>query len=131
MAYWLFKQEPSCYSFSDLERDGETDWDGVANALALKYLRQVKQGDEVFFYHTGQEKAVVGIMKAVTDAVADQATKAVTVQVQAVKRLQKPVSLSMIKQDASLKDFELTRLPRLSIIPVTSSQWRRILAKSR
>lgn len=131
MAYWLFKQEPSCYSFSDLERDGETVWDGVANALALKYLRQVKQGDEVFFYHTGQEKAVVGIMKAVTDAVADQATKAVTVQVQAVKRLQKPVSLSMIKQDASLKDFELTRLPRLSIIPVTSSQWRRILAKSR
>src|SRR5260370_25400554 len=68
MAFWLFKQEPSCYSFADLRRDGKTAWDGVSNALARKYLRQVKRGDRIFFYHTGKEKAVVAEMTAASNA---------------------------------------------------------------
>lgn len=131
MANWLFKQEPSAYSFSDLERDGETIWDGVFNPLALQYLRQVTKGDSIFYYHTGKEKAIVGIMKALAHAQVEKDGKNATVRVAAVKRLQSPVTLAMIKQDANLKDFELTRLPRLSIIPVTPSQWRRILEWSR
>jgi len=68
MALWVFKQEPTCYSFADLRRDGRTVWDGVHNALARKHLRQIKRGDRIFFYHTGKEKAVVGVMRAVADA---------------------------------------------------------------
>ncbi len=129
MALWVFKQEPTCYSFADLRRDGRTVWDGVNNALARKYLRQIKRGDRILFYHTGKEKAVVGVMRAVADAreapTADD-PKAVVVEVEAVKPLARPVSLAEIKNDPILKDWELVRLPRLSVMPATESQWRRI-----
>jgi predicted RNA-binding protein with PUA-like domain len=129
MARWLFKEEPSHYSFADLERDGTAVWDGVSNALALKHLRQVRPGDRVLLYHTGKEKAVVGEMEVVAAAPgADE--KQVAVTVRAVRRLQQPVPLSRIKADPTLADWELVRLPRLSVMPVTTVQWRRVVALS-
>jgi predicted RNA-binding protein with PUA-like domain len=129
MALWLFKQEPSCYSLADLERDGSTTWDGVANALARKNLRQTKTGDRVLFYHTGKEKAVVGEMKVAgapaSDPKADD-PNAVVVKVKFVRKLDNPVSLAIIKADPLLAKWDLVRLPRLSVLPVTEEQWKRV-----
>jgi len=124
MAFWLFKQEPEAYCYADLERDGATTWDGVANALALQHLRKVRAGDRIWFYHTGKEKAVVGEMTALADPV--EVAKAVTVQVGPVRRLARPVSLAVVKADELLKGWDLTRLPRLSVMPVTAEQWARV-----
>jgi predicted RNA-binding protein with PUA-like domain len=123
----LFKEEPSHYSFTDLERDGRVVWDGVANALALRHLREVRPGDRVFFYHTGKEKAVVGVMEVVSGPAEggdEEGGGAVTVR--AVRRLQHPVPLARIKADATLAGWDLVRLPRLSVMPVTDAQWRRV-----
>src|SRR5579871_3768271 len=102
MANWLFKEEPSCYSFADLERDGSTTWSGVTNALAQKHLRSIKKGDRVFFYATGDEKAVVGIMEVTSDPTPDpddEAGKRVVVTVKAIRKLEVPVTLAAIKAD--------------------------------
>jgi predicted RNA-binding protein with PUA-like domain len=125
MPRWLFKEEPTNYSYQQLVQDGQTIWSGIANALALKHLRQVKEGDEIFFYHTGKEKAIVGIMVAAADAVDGDE---VSVLVKPQKPLSSPVSLSTVKADDELKDWELSRISRLSIMPVTAAQWRRVLA---
>src|SRR5438270_8748559 len=104
MAQWLFKQEPSCYSFENLQKDGSTTWDGVANAVAQKHLRSVKKGDQVLFYHTGNDKAVVGVMQVTTDPAPDpndETGKQVVVTVKPVKKLKKPVPLAAIKADAA------------------------------
>jgi predicted RNA-binding protein with PUA-like domain len=122
--YWLFKQEPESYSYADLERDGQTVWDGVTNSLAQKNLRQVRPGDRVFFYHTGKEKAVVGEM-VVVGAPRPGADGQTVVDVKPVRRLT-PVSLAQIKDDALLRDWDLARLPRLSVVPVTPAQWQRV-----
>jgi predicted RNA-binding protein with PUA-like domain len=124
MARWLFKEEPSHYSFADLERDGTAVWDGVANALALQHLRKVQPGDRVFYYHTGKEKAVVGEMVVVSAMQDDD--KAVAVTVRPVRRLHHPVPLSRIKEDSAFVGWELVRLPRLSVMPVTDAQWQRV-----
>ncbi len=124
MARWLFKEEPSHYSFADLERDGTAVWDGVANALALQHLRKVQPGDRVFYYHTGKEKAVVGEMVVVSAMQDDE--KAVAVTVRPVRRLHHPVPLSRIKEDSAFVGWELVRLPRLSVMPVTDAQWQRV-----
>jgi predicted RNA-binding protein with PUA-like domain len=127
MARWLFKEEPSHYSFADLERDGSAVWDGITNALALQHLRKVRPGDRAFFYHTGKEKAVVGVMEvAAGPATADGDEGTAVVTVRPVRRLQHPVPLSRIKSDKSLAGWELVRLPRLSVMPVTDAQWRRV-----
>ena len=129
MAFWLFKQEPGCYSFANLEADGTTVWDGVANALAQKHLRSVKVGDLVFFYHTGDEKAVVGIATALDDAYpdpADKSGKAAVVDVAPVRKLDRPVTLAEIKADQSFKTFPLVRISRLSVMPVSDAEWKRI-----
>jgi predicted RNA-binding protein with PUA-like domain len=129
MALWIFKQEPTCYSFSDLQRDGRTVWDGVGNPLARKNLRQIKRGDLVFFYHTGKEKAVVGVMRAAADArdaAIDDDPKAVVVEVEPVKALPRPVTLAELKADPTLADWDFVRLPRLSVAPTTESQWKRV-----
>ena len=124
--YWLFKQEPECYSYADLERDGRTVWDGVTNSLAQKNLRQVRVGDRILFYHTGKQKAVVGEMVVVGGPrPASSGDKHVVVAVEAVRRLL-PVTLEQIKADALLCDSELVRLPRLSVVPVTLAQWQRV-----
>jgi len=129
-AKWLFKSDPDTYSFADLERDGQTVWDGVSNNLALKRLRSVHRGDQALIYHTGDEKAVVGLAEVVNDAYADPKQKdsrLVVVDVKAAGRLTRPVSLDEIKKQAALKDFDLVRLPRLSVMPVSEAQWNAIM----
>lgn len=134
MAFWLFKEEPEHYSFADLEREANTLWSGVTNNLARQNLRKVRTGDRIWYYHTGKEKAVVGEMRALSGPLADPAgedEKAVAVKVQAVRRLPRPVPLSRIKQDPELAGWDLVRLPRLSVMPLTKAQWQRIEALSR
>jgi predicted RNA-binding protein with PUA-like domain len=129
MALWLFKEEPEHYSFADLQRDGSTVWDGVSNALARQHLRKVKRGDRVLMYHTGKVKAVVGVMRVVSGPQSDPTDpdpKAVAVEVAPVRLLQRPVTLATIKVDPLFKGWELVRMPRLSVMPVTEEQWRRI-----
>jgi predicted RNA-binding protein with PUA-like domain len=119
MAFWLMKQEPEDYSYADLERDGTTTWDGVKNPLALKHLRACAAGDLAFYYHTGKEKAVVGVMEVVS--VADGVPT-----VRAVRRLAKPVTLATIKADATFAKWELVKQARLSVMPVTKAMWDRV-----
>jgi predicted RNA-binding protein with PUA-like domain len=129
MALWLFKEEPSSYSFADLRRDKSTTWEGVKNPLAQKHLRSVKKGDRVFFYHTGDEKAVVGIMEVTADpqpAANDETGKLVAVTVKPVKVLKNPVTLAAIKADKAFAEWELVRQGRLSVMPVSESIWKRI-----
>jgi predicted RNA-binding protein with PUA-like domain len=123
MARWLFKEEPTEYSFADLERDGETTWEGVANPLALKHLRAVRPGDEVFFYHTGKEKAVVGVMRV---SAAGEADGSPVVTVKPARRLAYPVTLAAIKADKAFAGWELVRMARLSVMPVSDALWERI-----
>jgi predicted RNA-binding protein with PUA-like domain len=132
MAYWLFKQEPSTYSYSQLEKDGRTVWDGVSNNLALKHLRSVKKGDRVLFYHTGDEKQAVGIMEAVSDPYSDPKDKRlVMVDVRPVARLGKPVTLEAIKQNPAFASWELVRISRLSVMPVPDRLWDRLVKMGR
>jgi predicted RNA-binding protein with PUA-like domain len=132
MPEWLFKEEPTHYSFDDLVRDGRTTWHGVTNALALKYLSQVHRGDLIFYYHTGSEKAVVGIMRAVTDAyLPGKETKLYIVDVEPVEKLPRQVSLAEIKAQPQCADWELVRLPRLSVMPVPRAIWNLILKLAR
>jgi predicted RNA-binding protein with PUA-like domain len=134
MANWLFKEEPDHYSFADLERDGTTVWNGVKNPLARRNLRQVRRGDRILFYHTGKEKAAVGEMTALADSMSDPENddpKAVAVKVQKVRRLPHAVPLKRIKDDPVLADWDLVRLPRLSVMPVSEAQWQRVLELSR
>jgi predicted RNA-binding protein with PUA-like domain len=129
MAYWLFKEEPSHYSFDDFQRDKNTVWSGVQNNLALKHLRSVAKGDRVFFYHTGDEKAVVGVMEVTRSAYPDPAesdARLVAVDVKAVARLKRPVTLAEIKANPQFADFALVRMSRLSVMPVTPAQWAEI-----
>jgi len=131
VAFWLFKEEPEVYSYADLESDGRTTWTGVSNALARQNLRKVQVGDRVFFYHTGKEKAIVGEIRVVAGPEPDPSSedaRAVVVEVEPVRKLSRPVSLARIKQEAELADWELVRLPRLSVVPVNARQWERIEA---
>jgi predicted RNA-binding protein with PUA-like domain len=126
---WLFKEEPSHYNFDALVKDKKTVWSGVKNPLAQKHLRAVKKGDRIFYYHTGDEKSVVGIAKALGDAYPDpQDTtgRLSVVDVGPVKKLSRPVTLASIKADPSFKDFALVRISRLSVMPVTDAEWGRI-----
>jgi len=130
---YLVKEEPSNYSFAAFQKDGETTWTGVKNPLAQKHLRSIKKGDQVFYYHTGDEKAVVGIAKAASDAYPDPADKtgrAHVVDLVPVKALPQPVTLAAIKADKRFADFALVRMSRLSVMPVTAQQWKWILELS-
>lgn len=129
-AKWLFKSDPDTYSFADLERDRQTVWDGVSNNLALKHLRSTHRGDAVLIYHTGEEKAVVAMAEVVSEPYADPKQNdphLAVVDLKAGRRLPRPVTLAEIKQQASLKDFALVRLPRLSVMPVSDAQWQEIM----
>lgn len=131
---WLFKTEPSAYAYDQLERDGKTVWDGVKNPAARKHIAAVKRGDQVLVYHTGDEKAVIGIAKALSDGYPDpkqKDEKAAVVDLAPVKRLPRPVTLAELKQRPSLKDFPLVRLPRLSAMPVSAAEWNEIERLSR
>ncbi len=129
--YWLLKTEPSDYSNTDLERDVRTIWDGVSNNLALMHLRNMKRGDLAFIYHTGKERALVGIAEVISDPYPDPSkndAKLVVVDVKAKEELPQIVSLAEVKADLKFSDFPLVRLPRLSVMPVTPAQWNRLLA---
>lgn len=130
---WLFKEEPTHYSYDSLVKDKRTVWSGVKNPLAQKHLRSVKKGDRIFYYHTGDEKSVVGIAKALDDAYPDpkdKTGKQSVVDVAPVKKLAQPVTLASIKADAAFSSFPLVRISRLSVMPVTDDEWDAIIAKS-
>ncbi len=130
MAHWLFKQEPDVYSYANLVSDGATLWDGITNALALKHLRLCQAGDTAFFYHTGKEKAIVGILEITGPACADPALddpKLVVVPVKAVRALAKPVTLATIKAELLFATWELVRMSRLSVMPCPDELWKRAL----
>lgn len=129
MANWLFKEEPETYSFADLQRDGSTTWSGVSNPQAQKNLRAVKRGDRVFFYATGKEKAVVGVMEVAADPTpdpSDDSGKRVIVTVKPVRALATPVTLAAIKADKAFAKWELVKQPRLSVMPVPDALWAKI-----
>ena len=129
-SFWLVKQEPSSYSWSDFVADGETSWTGVRNFAARNNLRKMQKGDEVFFYHSGDEKAVVGIAKVTRTAYADPTAKEgdwSTLDIAAVKALRRPVTLREIKGNPQLKRIPLVRQPRLSVMPHSEAEFREIV----
>lgn len=134
MACWLVKEEPENYPYAQLERDGSTVWAGVKNPLAQKHLRAIRKGDRILYYHTGKEKAVVGVARAASDAYpdpADPGKKAYVVEVAPGKRLARPVTLASVKADPAFAQFPLVRMARLSVMPVSDDEWARIEKMSR
>jgi predicted RNA-binding protein with PUA-like domain len=132
---WLLKTEPSTYSFADLQRDTRTVWDGVKNPVALKHLRAVQAGDELFIYHTGDEKAVVGIAKALGAAYPDPKkhdANLIVIDLAPVRPLPRPMTLREMRSNKALHGWDLLRLPRLSVMPVSAAQWAEVerLAKT-
>src|SRR5690349_25170435 len=130
MAGFLVKTEPSTYSFDDLARDKRTVWDGVSNPVALKHLATIRKGDTVIVYHTGGEKQAVGLAVAASDAYPDPRLKdprRPVVDLAAGKPLPRPVTLAQVKADTVLRATELARLPRLSVMPFSDAQYRRLL----
>jgi predicted RNA-binding protein with PUA-like domain len=131
---WLFKTEPSDYSYARLEKEGRAVWDGVTNALALRHLREVRRGDPILIYHTGDEKAVVGVARAASDPKpdpSDPSGRLVVVEIEPRERLPRPVSLAAIKARRDMADFELVRIGRLSVMPVSAGRWEAIARMSR
>src|SRR5688572_894981 len=117
--HWVLKTEPSEYGFADLQRDRRTRWEGVSNPVALKHLRSMQEGDDAFIYHTGNEKALVGLARIVSAPYPDpQDPKLVVVDIEAGKTLPRAVSLAEIKAEPSFADLGLVRVPRLSVVPV-------------
>ena len=127
---WLLKTEPNEYSYTDLEKENTAVWDGVKNALALKNMRTMLPGEEVFIYHTGKERRIVGVAQVASIAYPDPKltdVKRLVIDIQAVRKLPEPVTLAQIKQDENMRGFELIRLPRLSIVPVLPQHWQHLL----
>jgi predicted RNA-binding protein with PUA-like domain len=134
MAYWLVKEEPDHYSYLQLEHDEGTVWSGVKNSLAQKHLRSIRKGDRIFYYHTGNQKAVVGVAEAAGDAYPDPKVptgKLYAVDIVPVGALPRPVTLAEIKADGRFADFPLVRISRLSVMPVSKTEWSRIEKMSR
>ena len=133
MNYWLCKQEPSSYNFDSLESEKTTSWDDVHNYLAIKHINSMEKGDLAFFYHSGDEKQIVGIMEIISTAYPnpkEKIPKFVTIDVKYKKRLKRPVTLAEMKINKKFKDWELLRISRLSVMPVTSQIWNEILGIS-
>ncbi len=131
---WLLKTEPGAYGYDDLEREGGTRWDGVTNPVALKNLRAMAAGDRALVYHTGDEKAVVGVAEVTRAAYPDpsgQNPRLVVVDLRPGKRLPRPVTLAEIKAMAVFRDSPLVRQGRLSVVPLTAAQWKAIEQKAR
>ncbi|HEX7137898.1 MAG TPA: EVE domain-containing protein [Vicinamibacterales bacterium] len=126
---WLFKEEPTHYSYDAFAKDKRAVWSGVRNPVAQRNLHAVKKGDRVFYYHTGDEKAIVGVAKAAGNAYPDPddpSGKAAVVDITPVRKLKRPVTLKEIKADAAFRDFPLVRISRLSVMPVSDVEWERI-----
>jgi predicted RNA-binding protein with PUA-like domain len=132
MAKWLMKSEPGTYSWDDLVRDGSTDWDGVRNNAARLHLRAMNPGDQALFYHSGEERAVVGIMEIAGAGRPDGEDGSwVKVPVKPVKPLPKPVTLAAIKAEPKLAKMELIRQSRLSVSPVRDEEWKLLMAMAK
>lgn len=130
MAYWLVKSEPSSYSWEQLEKDKQTCWSGVRNYAARLHLRNMKKGDEVFFYHSNESTDIVGIAKVVKEHYQDPTTdddRWVAVDLKFHKKLKHPVTLDVVKKDKRLKDMALVRIGRLSVQPVTDAEWKVVM----
>jgi predicted RNA-binding protein with PUA-like domain len=126
---WLFKTEPSEYSYDDLERETKAVWDGVTNSLALKHLREVRMGDEILIYHSVDEKAIIGLAQAVSDPYPnprEDDDKLIVINLKPKRRLVRPLTLSEIKVIEEFKEFDLLRLPRLSVMPIPDNYWDRL-----
>ena len=131
MGHWLMKSEPESYGWSDLVRDGGTEWDGVRNNAARLHLKAMKKGDEAFFYHSMSDKAVVGIMRIAREAQPDPKDPDWdSVRVEPVKAIS-PVRLAEIKAEPRLGEMELIRQSRLSVAPVRDEEWKLILEMAR
>ncbi|MEO6329702.1 MAG: EVE domain-containing protein [Ginsengibacter sp.] len=130
MAYWLVKSEPSTYSWDQFVKDKQTFWSGVRNYAARIYLKAMKKGDEVFFYHSNEGTEIVGVAKVIKEFYQDPTTEDtnwVAVDLKPIKKLKKSVSLSQVKADKRLSDMALVRLGRLSVQPVTEKEWKIVM----
>lgn len=128
--YWILKTDAETYPFEQLERERRAVWDGVSNALALKHIRSMAKGDRAFIYHSGDEKALVGLARIVSDPYPDPKAgdpKLTVVDIEAGDRLPRPVTLAAVKADPAFADLGLVRMSRLSVIPVPPEQWSRLL----
>ena len=128
--FWLLKTEPDHYSYADLERDGATIWDGVANNTALMHLRTMQPGDLALIYHTGDQRQAVGLAEITSPPYPDPRAgdpKLVVVDLRPLRRLPQPVTLAAVKADPGFADFALVRQGRLSVVPATDAQWARLL----
>ncbi|MGH2575206.1 MAG: EVE domain-containing protein [Ignavibacteria bacterium] len=133
MAYWLLKTEPSVYSYSKLEKDKSTVWDGVTSPWALRHIKNIKKGDAAFIYHTGEEKQVVGIAEIISDPYPDKKAKnprLYVFDIKPIKKLKNPVTLARIKADKRFKDSKLVNEPRLSVQPMPEELWEAIVTMS-
>jgi len=133
MAHWLVKSEPDAYSWQQLVKDKETSWDGVRNFAARLHLKNMKKGDEVFYYHSNEGTDIVGIAKVSKEFYQDPTTdddKWVSVMLKPLKALKNPVSLAQIKANKKLQNMALVRIGRLSVQPVTDEEWSEILKMS-
>jgi predicted RNA-binding protein with PUA-like domain len=130
MAHWLLKTEPGSYAWEDLVRDKKTSWDGVSNALALKHIRTMKKGDSALVYHTGGERAAVGIAQIVSNPYTDPKAgddRLVAVDLKPRQKLPRPVTLDEIKADKAFAGWDLLRIGRLSVVPVPDAMWDHLL----
>ena len=129
MTTWLVKSEPGTYGWADMQRDKKTNWNGVRNAQAAGFLKQMQKGDRALFYHSGEERAVVGIVEVTRAAYpdpADETGRSVQVDVKAGPPLKTPVTLAWIKAQPKLKELLLVRQSRLSVLPVDPASWQLI-----
>jgi len=130
MSFWLLKTEPDHYSYADLERDGATVWDGVANNTALMHIRSMQPGDLALIYHTGDQRQAVGLAEITSAPYPDPQAgdpKLVVVDLKPLRQLPQPVTLTAVKADPAFADFALVRQGRLSVVPATEAQWARLL----
>ena len=130
MNFWLVKSEPGVYSYEDLAKDGKTTWDGIRNYAARLHLRNMRTGDQVLYYHSNEGTQIVGIAKVVREAFQDPTTEDpawVAVELAPVRKLKKPVTLSQVKEEKKLRDMALVRIGRLSVQPVTETEWKRVM----
>lgn len=133
MNHWLVKSEPSVYGWDQLKKDKKTSWDGIRNYASRNNLREMKKGDEIFFYHSNEGMEIVGIVAVVKEAYQDPTTDDknwLAVDLKPLRKLNKPVSLARIKKDAKLSQMELVRISRLSVQKVSQEEWERVLSLS-
>jgi predicted RNA-binding protein with PUA-like domain len=131
MSHWLLKTDPDTYALADLQREGRTRWDGVANPVAVRHLRSMRSGDRAFIYHTGKDKAIVGLARIVSDGYADpRDSKLAVVDLEFERPVPTPIPLGMIKADPAFADSPLVKQGRLSVVPLSPAQWNRLVTLS-